>query len=363
MFRLANYQVTVYGGNRDSDGASHKRMNMRHLSATETTAKPPHNDYLLPGNQYLAIECNRAGIELFEKFLADNPSLEQFARARVVRAYRETTSEVDAAIREQREIESRPWPSGKPGGELREISPQQLHALCGIHGVGRAIEVSGYDVEFVHLMDEIEVLLQCSGVQFQAQHLSRVRIAELSKEHFVVSAMGVEEPEVIAIIGWFFKLPAVGNEGAEMRGSSFRYDLPIGVMNCRLDGHCILVSGGQVPPRFGAGAQRADPGSLSGRCFSSLSNVLLQCNRKWRLAYCRMCQARHLRWTFDRLSGCPSSDRRLEAPMPEAQPKDWYGPPWSRKSSRQTKTCQLDDKKTGATSDVAPVEEKPLLIL
>ena len=248
MFRLANYQVTVYGGNRDSDGASHKRMNMRHLSATETTAKPPHNDYLLPGNQYLAIECNRAGIELFEKFLADNPSLEQFARARVVRAYTETTSDVDAAIREQREIESRPWPSGKPGGELREISPQQLHALCGIHGVGRAIEVSGYDVEFVHLMDEIEVLLQCSGVQFQPQHLSRVQIAELSKEHFVVSAMGVEEPEVIAIIGWFFKLPAVGNEGAEMRGLKLQYDLPIGVMNCRLDGHCILVSGGQVPP-------------------------------------------------------------------------------------------------------------------
>ena len=46
--------------------------------------------------------------------------------------------------------------------------------------------------------------------------------------------------------------------------------------------------------------------------------------------------------------------------MPEAQPKDWYGPPWSRKSSRRTKTCQLDDKKTGATSDVAPAEETAL---
>jgi hypothetical protein len=40
----------------------------------------------------------------------------------------------------------------------------------------------------------------------------------------------------------------VGNEGAEMRGLKLQYDLPIGVMNCRLDGHCILVSGGQVPP-------------------------------------------------------------------------------------------------------------------
>lgn len=73
MLRLANYQVTVYGGNQQRDGASHKQVNMRHLCATETTAKPLNNDYLTPGNQYLAVECNRAGIELFEKLLADNP--------------------------------------------------------------------------------------------------------------------------------------------------------------------------------------------------------------------------------------------------------------------------------------------------
>jgi monoamine oxidase len=54
MFRLANYQVMVYGGNQERDGASHKQVNMRHLSATETTAKPLHNDYLTPGNRYLA---------------------------------------------------------------------------------------------------------------------------------------------------------------------------------------------------------------------------------------------------------------------------------------------------------------------
>ncbi|KNE87754.1 hypothetical protein PSTG_18855 [Puccinia striiformis f. sp. tritici PST-78] len=57
---------------------------MRHLSATETSAKPLHNDYLLPANQHLAVECNRAGIELFEKLLADNPALARFARARDV---------------------------------------------------------------------------------------------------------------------------------------------------------------------------------------------------------------------------------------------------------------------------------------
>lgn len=33
-----------------------------------------------------------------------------------------------------------------------------------------------------------------------------------------------------------------------MRGLKLQYDLPIGVMNCRLDGDHILVSGGQVPP-------------------------------------------------------------------------------------------------------------------
>ncbi|MGB3122327.1 MAG: amino acid dehydrogenase [Pseudomonas sp.] len=214
LFRLANYQVIVYGGNQPSDGASHKQVNMRHLSATETTARPLHNDYLTPGNQHLAVECNRAGIELFEKLLADNPSLAQFAQSRIVRACRDEASGVETAIREQRDIESRPWPS----------------------------------LEFSHLMDELAALLQRAGVQFLPHCLNTVQIAELSKKHFVVTAMGVEEPEVIAIIGWFFKLRAVGNEGAGMRGLQLQYDLPIGVMNCRLDGDHILVSGGQVPP-------------------------------------------------------------------------------------------------------------------
>ena len=248
MFRLANYQVMVYGGNQERDGASHKQVNMRHLSATETTAKPLHNDYLTPGNQYLAVECNRAGIELFEKLLADNPSLARFARSRIVRAYVDGASGVEAAISEQRDIENRPWPSGKPGRELAEIGQLQFQATYGVPGVCRAIEVSGYDLEFSHLMEEMASLLQRSGVQFLPQRLSPVQIADLSREHFVVTAMGVEEPEVVAIIGWFFKLRAVGNEGVEMRGLKLQYDLPIGVMNCRLDGDCILVSGGQVPP-------------------------------------------------------------------------------------------------------------------
>lgn len=248
MCRLANYHVTVYGKDQESDGASHKPVNMRHLSATETAAKPQHNPHLFPANQSLAVECNRAGIELFEKLLIDNPSLKPFAKKGIVRAYREHANDTDAAIQEQRAIEKRPWPSGKSGAEPLEISQQQVQARYGVTGMDRAIEVSGYDLEFRTLMAALVTLLLRAGIQFVPEHLSRDHITELSKKHFVVTAMGVEQPNVIPIMGWFFKLRAVGNEGANLRGFKLQYELPIGVMNCRLDGNDILVSGGQVPP-------------------------------------------------------------------------------------------------------------------
>jgi hypothetical protein len=50
--------------------------------------------------------------------------------------------------------------------------------------------VSGYDLEFSHLMEEMASLLRRSGVQFMPVHLSPVQIADLSREHFVVTAMG-----------------------------------------------------------------------------------------------------------------------------------------------------------------------------
>ncbi|MGK9417928.1 amino acid dehydrogenase [Pseudomonas cedrina] len=131
MLRLANYHVVVYEGNQQSDGADHKRVNMRHLSM-ETTAKPTHNDYLLSRNQCLTGECNRAGTQLLEKLRADNPSLGRFA------------------------------------------------------------QVSDYDEE-IHLEDALKTLLQRSGVQFRPQRLDLSQIAELSKEHFVVSAADFKE--------------------------------------------------------------------------------------------------------------------------------------------------------------------------
>ena len=152
MLRLANYQVTVYGGNQLGDGASH-------MSTTETTAKPLEDDSLLPGNKCLADECNRSGAELFEKLLSDNPSLARFAQ-------------------------------------------------------GWAVEASGDDADPIHLKDEMEVLLQRSGVQFLPERLSPVQIAELSKEHFVVIARKVEEGLSIVHCSAFHRIAAGGTYAA-----------------------------------------------------------------------------------------------------------------------------------------------------
>ncbi|WP_438866308.1 NAD(P)-dependent oxidoreductase [Pseudomonas sp. L1(2025)] len=121
MFRLANYQVTVYGGNQQRDGASNT---------------------LIPANQYLTVECNRAGVELFEKFLADNSSLAQLARSGIDEAYRADASDVEVAI---------------------------------------------------------GALLQRSGVRFVPRHLSPAEIAELSREHLVVTNL---DPDGLSIVHW-----------------------------------------------------------------------------------------------------------------------------------------------------------------
>lgn len=128
MLRLANYQVTIYEGNQDRDGASHR----------------------LPARPYLAVECHRAGVELFEKLLADNPSLAPLFKE------------------------------------------------------------AAYDIEFVPLKGEIEALLRRSGVQFQPKHLSLGEIAELSREHVVVSTMGGEEEVSIIYCAAYYRIAAGG---------------------------------------------------------------------------------------------------------------------------------------------------------
>ncbi|WP_238340639.1 hypothetical protein [Pseudomonas kairouanensis] len=114
MLRLANYQVTVYGGNQENDGTSHNCA-----------------------DQYLAIECNRAGITLFEKLIADNQSLA---------------------------------------------------------------------MDTAHLMNELEALLQRSGVEFVSAPLSLAKIAELSREHCVVTATRGENGHSIVYCGAYHRI-------------------------------------------------------------------------------------------------------------------------------------------------------------
>lgn len=128
MLRLANYQVTIYEGNKDPNGASHR----------------------FPARPYLAVECHRAGIELFEKLLADNPSLPPLFKG------------------------------------------------------------AAYDMELIPLMGEMEALLQRSGVQIQPRHLSSGEIAEFSREHVVVSTMGEGEEVSIVYCAAYYRIAAGG---------------------------------------------------------------------------------------------------------------------------------------------------------
>jgi hypothetical protein len=108
MLRLVGYQVAVY---RES----------LEVAAALYDDEPP------PANQYLAVECNRAGTELFERLLSDNPSL-----ASVVRVSRDDASGLTA---------------------------------------------------------EMEALLQRAGVEFPPQRLSPSQISVLSRDHCVVTVM------------------------------------------------------------------------------------------------------------------------------------------------------------------------------
>ena len=244
--RLLGLDVTVFG--RDDEGASGQPVNMRHFSASETMAKAVDNPYLYPGNRDLVIDLNRSGIELFEKLLEDNPELQQYVQKNVVRAYPHGEKGANESIRLQRRMGHQAWPSGKEGGEIREFSGEEFTSIYGIPGIERAIEVPGYDLEFKNFMSKLVGLLEKAGVKFQKTRLTPDEIAKLRESQRVIRAVGAEEDGVTPIPGWFIKLPAVGNEGQNVRGIKLQYELPVGVMNCRLDGENILVSGGQVPP-------------------------------------------------------------------------------------------------------------------
>ncbi|MBC3240406.1 amino acid dehydrogenase [Pseudomonas lurida] len=128
MFRLANYRVTVYEGSQANDGVGR--------GAVMTTANAQHDDYLLLANPYLTGKFNGVGIELFEKLLADNPSI--------------------------------------------DASADGLESSCFLAG--------------------ITSLLLRSGVEFTPKHLGLVQIAELSREQFVITAQGGGALDGISIV-------------------------------------------------------------------------------------------------------------------------------------------------------------------
>lgn len=248
LLRLAGCHVTVHGGNDEADGASHKPVNMRHLSATETTAKPVSNGHLLAGNAELVIASNRAGIELFRKLLEDNPALEAMVSEGLVRAYPDGVGDHRQGIALQRRISQQDWPSGRKGSDADEITAEEFDRTHRVPHIAAAIKVPGYDLEFRKFMDALVAMLKQAGVVFTGRRVTTEDLSRMSAEgQTVVTAMGIADDGIVPVGGWFLTMPAVGGEAGGVRGLKLQYDLPVGVMNCRRDGGNILISGGQVP--------------------------------------------------------------------------------------------------------------------
>ncbi|GAA4335421.1 hypothetical protein GCM10023165_11900 [Variovorax defluvii] len=266
LLRLAGYKVCVYGDDNEAAGASHKNINMRHLSATETTAKPLHNPFLLPINSEFIVALNRGGMELFRKFLQDNPTLRQLVQDDVVRAFPE--GEPDHGMSLQQDISLRDWPGGRKGEGYSDIGVEEFQRSFGVPGIARAIRLPGYDLEFRKLMQTLPRMLEKAGVTFVEGRLDAEQIVEMGRcDRPVVAAMGVAGEGVIPIVGWFVRLRAVGSEGRGIRGLKLQYDLPIGVMNCRLDGDHLLISGGQVP----FGSSETEKQAIQGKVLGAIS--------------------------------------------------------------------------------------------
>ena len=268
MLRCLGWQVDVYGGDSESDGASHKNINMRQLSATETTAKPVANAQLHRLNNELVIRFNQGSIELFGKLLDDNPRFRQWVGNGVVRAFPEGVAHIDRDAAFQCDIARRDAPSGRAGVDGMELSRQEFVERFGVPAVAKALELPGYDLAFRDFMAELKDALEAAGVNFLRARLSKTEIRDLgAQDSPVITAMGVADEGVVPIVGWFFRIPAAGGEGAGFRGLKLQYPLPVGVMNCRCDGDDILVSGGQVP--HDAGPDRLE--EIKGEVFQAIA--------------------------------------------------------------------------------------------
>lgn len=254
-FLLAGYRVTVHGGSRAEDGASHKDVNMRHLSATETTARPVFENaavHAIANDFVLAI--NIGSIELFTRLLQDNPELRRFAAAPLMRAIPQGRPGAEEILHAQRDVHMRLWPSAAQDIELLEGS--RVRAETNVQGVSAGLVVPGYELEFRGFMSQLASMLAAEGVDFIEERIEPGTARQAEVDAVVISARGKEEVGVQPVTGWFLKLPSVGGEGDGVRGLKPMHDLPVGVMNVRREGSHILVSGGQVHP--GASSQEKE---------------------------------------------------------------------------------------------------------
>lgn len=246
--RQRGYQVQVFGR---MDGASHRKANMRHVSYTETTAKPVGHPRLQEVNNDFVVTSNAAGMALLERFLADNPSFRRYCSRGLIRTVPEGSQAAPQVMATQAAVHRREW--------LRATSPSSIvplppHALGpSIAGVGQAFRCDGFSVAITDFMHELVHRLEAAGVRFRDEHLSQERVAALSGEGApVITAMGAQEQGIRPVTGWFLRMPAVGGEGGEGgEGLKVHYAAPLDVLNVRRDRDALLVSGGQAPPEMG----------------------------------------------------------------------------------------------------------------
>jgi phosphoglycerate dehydrogenase-like enzyme len=249
-----HYNVIVHGRSAPEEGPSHKPVNMRHLSPTETSAKPVHKNPALNQLARAFVDTlNVGGIALFVEGLArDNPELAECIRQEgVVRVVPEGVPAGPVLDRHRKVGESIHVPGATPLRPVAELSREAFESRFGeVPGSSVAFMAPGYNLKFRDFMGELKALLVAAGVKFTDKPLEEKDLAALPPSAKVVSSCGVREPGTKPVVGWFFKARAAKGEGEaiEALGMKIQYPLPVEVMNCSRDGEYLLVSGGQVPP-------------------------------------------------------------------------------------------------------------------
>ncbi|MBL0421402.1 FAD-dependent oxidoreductase [Ramlibacter sp. AW1] len=252
VLRLQGYAVQVTG---QSDGASH-RANIRHVSLTETSAQPLRNPRLQEINQALVTSTNAAGYALLRRFVQDNPRFGGLFDEGLIRTTPATDTDATAALSAQTAIHQRAWIRGFAPGRVEAIPAGTLGSA--VKAIGPAVRCPGLSVPVLDLLRELKSALAQAGVGFVEGRVGRAELeARSARGEPVIIATGADQPGIVPVTGWFFRLPAQDGEGQAGAGVKVHHPLPIGVMNVRRDGTDLLVSAGQVPPHLGAARAQA----------------------------------------------------------------------------------------------------------